>query len=81
MLENRRNIFLFQQTVIWESVFRLTVWLHKDPGTHCFLNSETQWFWTGTHDFSQDESQDSLTITICNKITANTKKTAAKVDL
>ena len=30
--------------------------LTKDPGTHCFLTG-TQWFWTGTHDFSQDESQ------------------------
>ena len=32
----------------------------KDPGTHFFFFlTETHWFWTGTHDFSQDESQDS----------------------
>ena len=36
---------------VLESVFSLTVWLQKIQ--------ELIVFWTGTHDFSQDESQDS----------------------
>ena len=34
----------------------LTVWLHKDPS---IFNFGLVVFLTGTHDFSQDESQDS----------------------
>ena len=48
------------------SVFRLTVWLHKRPYASVinfglgFIFTGTHWFWAGrTHDFSQDESQDS----------------------
>ena len=49
------------------SVFRLTVWLHKHPYASLinfglgFTFTGTHWFWAGsTHDFAQDESQDSL---------------------
>ena len=61
-----------------ESVFRLTVWLHEDPGTKWFLNWDSMvlhwdsWFFT--------RWIPGLTITICNKITANRVK-PAKVPL
>ena len=51
--------FNTQYTVICPvmSIFRLTVWLLKGPSTY-FLTG-THWFWTGTHNFSRDESQES----------------------
>ena len=40
-----------------------SVWSHKCPNIFnfglVFIFTGTQWFWTGTHDFSQDESKDS----------------------
>ena len=45
------------------SVFRLTVWLQKGPSIFnlglTVFQTETYCFWTGTHDFLQDESRDS----------------------
>ena len=52
-----------------ESVFRLTVWLHKDPGTHV-LNWDSlvlDWY---SRFFTRGVP--GLTIAICNKITAVT---------
>ena len=57
------NISILQYSVL-ESVFRLNVWLHEGPGpafsiSDSFFLTGTHWLWTGTRDFSQDDSQDS----------------------
>ena len=57
VLYNNRSIFLFQLSVI-QSLFRLTVWLQKTWRLVVVLTG-TQWFWTRTPDFSQDDSQHS----------------------
>ena len=61
VLYNRRSIFIIQLTVIqsFGVCLQINCVVTKDPGTHCFLFlTGTQWSLTGTHDFSQDESQD-----------------------
>ena len=49
---------------IKQSFMPESVWSHIKTPTHfqfwtSFFFTGTLWFWTGTHDFSQDESQDS----------------------
>ena len=59
-LQKEYNYFYFSKLVVWSFgvCLQINCMVTKDHGTHCFLNW-TQCLWTGTHDFSQDESQDS----------------------
>ena len=53
-----------------ESVFRITLWLNIKA--QAFSMSDSVFFLTGTHEFSQDESHTGPTIIICHKIIENT---------
>ena len=59
VLYNRRSIFINSVNCNTEFWSQINCVVTKDPGTHCFLFlTGTQWSLTGTHDFSQGESQD-----------------------
>ena len=67
---------LFNIYQSFESVFRLTVWLHKDPGTHVFE--------LGLNDFGlrlMIFHIPGLTITICHKIIGTVTSTKALIVL
>ena len=54
------HTYFFKSSLSFTKEYLLSVCSHKGPsifnlGTIVF-GSGTQWFWNGTHDFSQDES-------------------------
>ena len=57
------NAFFFKTLLCFTKEYLLSTWSHKGPsifklGVIVFL-TVTQWFWSGTENFSQGESQDS----------------------
>ena len=57
------NVFFFKTLLCFTKEYLLSTWSHKGPsifklGLIVFL-TVTQWFWSGTENFSQGESQDS----------------------
>ena len=72
VLYKRRSTFLFQQTVLIQSFgvcLQISCVVTKDPGTHCFWNWDSMVLDWDSWFFKRWVS--GLTITICNKITAN----------